>query len=852
MKQNLSMRWFIIVSLCLFTSALVCAVPVAFPGAEGSGRFATGGRGGDVYEVTNLSNSGPGSIVDAVSAGNRTIVFRISGTIELGDVILRPKSNTTIAGQTAPGDGICLKGRIYIGSVSDVVIRYIRVRVDEGGANSDGDAIDIASGNNIIIDHVSASYARDETISCQDGSDNITVQWCIMSEALNFEDHSYGSLIRGEYGEEKTYHHNLYAHNRGRNPRPGNYTSTSQDPEGLHCDFRNNVMYNWAGSQPGYNADTSTTSRYNFVGNVSIAGPESNVTGWAFEEKAVDAYAYWSGNAYGTNYASVSVPSDQWSLVRFSGFDTAEITAYKARSYEIPMEPVTTTSAAQALEDVLDGAGASLARDSIDARIVNEVRTGTVTYYGSKNGLAGIIDYTSDLADPWPTLSPGTAPTDTDHDGMPDAWEIANGLNETNPADRNYYDLHLDYTNLEVYLNSLVADDLEAPLPPENLTVDAGNGAVNLDWDTNPETDLAGYNVYRSTTSASGYIRLNTTAVSDSEYTDETAENWETYFYVVTAVDRSANESDFSDEVFATPIDLNHYGDTNGDLYVDITDLPDFLAVWLESDCLTTSGWDINDDCVVNYDEFGLLASLWRLDNVAPGIPTGLQSDSGDFVVILEWDANPESDLYGYNVYRSTASGGEVVQLNTTPLGVPAYTDTDVVNGTTYYYVITALDTALNESGYSNEISAMPGPLNSQIIIQEDETGFCGIDADGEVEIEHPGYTGSGYANTDNETGAGINYSINILSPGTYSFVFRYAGETDRPADLIVNGFTEVSDISFPSTGAWDTWSTTAPVQVTLSSGLKTIRLEAADDDGLVNIDYMQISGPNLQAAACP
>ncbi|MBN1764586.1 MAG: hypothetical protein JW860_04960, partial [Sedimentisphaerales bacterium] len=277
MRYYCSITGFITFLIC-FLSTSVSAVPVAFPGAEGSGRFATGGRGGDVYEVTNLYNSGQGSIVDAVSAGNRTIVFRVSGTIELGDVLLRPKSNTTIAGQTAPGDGICLMGRIYISGVSNVVIRYLRVRVDAGGANASGDAIDIASGDNIIIDHVSGSYARDETISCQDGTDHVTVQWCILSEALTFENHSYGSLIRGEYGEEKTYHHNLYAHNRGRNPRPGNYTATSSDPEGIHFDFRNNVVYDWAGGHPGYNADTDTTSRYNFVGNVFIQGVNSSWT----------------------------------------------------------------------------------------------------------------------------------------------------------------------------------------------------------------------------------------------------------------------------------------------------------------------------------------------------------------------------------------------------------------------------------------------------------------------------------------------------------------------------------------------------------------------------------------------
>ena len=825
----------------LSLATVVFADPLAFPGAEGSGRYAAGGRGGDVYEVTNLSNSGTGSIVDAVSQGNRTIVFRVSGTIALGDVILRPPSNTTIAGQTAPGDGICLKGRIHIGDVSNVVIRYIRVRVDEGGANSNGDAIDIDKGQNIIIDHVSGSYARDETISCQDGSNHVTVQWCIMSEALNFENHSYGSLIRGEYGEEKSYHHNLYAHNRNRNPRPGNYTSTSSDPEGLHFDFRNNVMYDWDGSQPGYNADSSTTSRYNFVGNVSIAGPESNVTGWAFQESSPDAYAYWSGNAYGANYASVSIPTDQWSLVRFSGFDETEIADYKARSYEIPMEPVTTTSAAQALTDVLDGAGASFpSRDVIDTRIVNDVL----------NGTGSIIDNTSDLADPWPTLNSITAPTDSDHDGMPDSWEIAQRLNENDNSDRNNYDLHLDYTNLEVYLNSLIEDDLEPPAAPAGIIANAGNAMVDLDWDDNAEVDLAGYNVYRSTTSADNYSRLNASAVTDSDYADATAENGITYFYVVTAVDTSSNESDDSSEVFATAIDFDHYGDTNGDLYLDMTDFPDFLDVWLESDCLTTSGWDINGDCWVNYDEFGLWASQWLLDTIAPDAPTNLSVTATETQVELNWDDNAESDLASYRIYRSTETGTDFALLDTIAATISAYTDNTVTAGTTYFYVVTAVDTAFNESQDSNEDSATPGALNPSITLQENETGFCEF-TDGIIETEHAGYTGSGYANTDNAAKTGIDYSVNILASGTYTFVFRYAATSDRPADIIVDGVTEVPDIAFPSTGAWTAWNTTVAVDVTLTAGIKSIRLEATNSSGLSNIDYMQITGTNLQPADC-
>ncbi|HPP55658.1 MAG TPA: PA14 domain-containing protein [Anaerohalosphaeraceae bacterium] len=534
----------------MLISANAFCIPLAFPGAEGAGRFSTGGRGGTVYEVTNLNNSGPGSIVDAVSQPNRTIVFRVSGTIELGDVLLRPKSNTTIAGQTAPGDGICIKGRIYLSGADNVIIRYIRVRVDAGGANSSGDAIDIDSGSNIIIDHVSASYARDETISCQDGSNNVTVQWCILSEALTFENHSYGSLIRGQYGERKSYHHNLYAHNKGRNPRPGNYVKIASDPDGLYFDFRNNVVYNWSGTHPGYNADTDTMSRYNFVGNVFIRGPGSSGTK-AFKEDCKYAYAYWAGNAHGANYNTVTVYPNQWDLVTFNGFTSAEIDAYKARSYQIPMEPVTTTSAHQALQDVLASAGASLVRDSVDQRIVSDVINGTGDFvYNTPLPTAP----PEELNRFWPPLASAPAPADSDHDGMPDYWETANGLNPSNPADRNSYTLSSDYTNLEVYLDWLLHPDTQAPDAPAGLWARIENDAVLLDWLDNTEADLAAYNVYRAVGPTGDYILLTNSGITESAFLDTDVSAGLTYYYAVTAKDIYGNESD---TLYEVPVTIN-------------------------------------------------------------------------------------------------------------------------------------------------------------------------------------------------------------------------------------------------------------------------------------------------------
>ena len=459
----------------------------AFPGAEGSGKWATGARGGDVYEVTNLSNDGPGSIKDALSQGNRTIVFKVSGTIEMDGVKLYPKSNTTIAGQTAPGDGICIKGRIHIkDNVHDIIIRHLRIRVDEGAANSSGDAIDLDDCYNVIIDHVTASYSRDEGISCQEDTDNITVQWCLISESLTYEDHSYGSLIRGQYGQEISYHHNLYAHNKGRNPRPGNYLNAADDPEGLLFDFRNNVMYNWAGNYAGYNDDVAMVSRYNFIGNVFVRGPESTKSygNKGFREKCKVGYGYFADNSY-----DGAIAGDPWDIVYFSGFNTTELNTYMARSYLIPMEPVTTTSSVQAKNDVLANAGACFPkRDIIDNRIVEDVL--------NKTGHS--IETTDDQPEgAWPVLNSIPAPADSDHDGMPDVWETFYGLNLQDANDRNWYNLNSSYTNLEVYLASLVGDEIH-PYQKQwtagfNGTSNSSDYAMDMALDENGFVFVTGY-----------------------------------------------------------------------------------------------------------------------------------------------------------------------------------------------------------------------------------------------------------------------------------------------------------------------------------------------------------------------
>jgi hypothetical protein len=226
------MKEILLIAVILTSFADLRSQQLAFPGAEGFGAFSKGGRGGKVLYVTNLNAEGPGSLRWAVEQeGPRTIVFGVSGTIELKDRLNLENPFITIAGQTAPGDGICLKGETLKILTHDVIVRYIRVRVGDakfnvGGANQGKDAIDISVGEDIIVDHCSAGWSLDEAISASTKLptlDRVTVQWCFITEGLNIDNHGFGSLIRGTRGAKYSYLHNLYAHNKGRNPRPGNY-----------------------------------------------------------------------------------------------------------------------------------------------------------------------------------------------------------------------------------------------------------------------------------------------------------------------------------------------------------------------------------------------------------------------------------------------------------------------------------------------------------------------------------------------------------------------------------------------------------------------------------------------------
>jgi pectate lyase len=295
---------------------------------------------------------------------------------------------------------------------------------------------------------------------------------------------------------------------------------------------------------------------------------------------------------------------------------------------------------------------------------------------------------------------------------------------------------------------------------------------------------------------------------------------------------------------------FTYYGDFDRNGIVDMNDLPWFVEYWLDTNGIANV--DYYADGIVNFREFALLASNWRYippDTTPPAAPKDLWALGSNGTVPLDWADNNEPDFAGYNIYRSTTSGSGYSKLNTTLLSSSNYTDNDVVNGTMYYYVVKAADNLSNESGPSVEACAVPDS-NANIILQENATGFCGVD--GPVESEWAGFTGAGYANTDNALGNGVNWKINVPSDGNYTFVWRYAlASGNRTGKLIVNSATVVPSISFPASGAVTTYIETTPIDVSLTAGINDLRLEATTADGLGNIDNLKITGNNPQAAGC-
>ena len=405
---------------------VVGATP-AFPGAEGYGAYAKGGRGGKVLFVTNLNDSGPGSLREAVETkGPRTVVFRVGGLIETKGLVVR-EPYLTIAGQTAPGDGICIKkaesggDAFELSGTHDVVIRFLRIRAGNNTGQFRGDSFRVYDSDNFIIDHCSCSWGNPETLSASGSVDRFTVQWCIISEGNNEQTHAFASIVGGD---RSTWHHTLFAHMASRVPRWGDIT--------VQSDFRNNVIYDW-----GYYCGYGDLRTLNYVNNYLRKGPSTTQNPLLIirdPKVALPASLYVNGNFI---VGRPDLCQDNWKGV---GADRSLQT-----SLPFPAPPVQTQSAEDAFERVLKNAGATLPRrDSVDARAVSDAQNGTGRIISNENEVGG-----------WPGYASGEPPVDSANDGIPDRWKKAHGLplNDPNVASA----LNADgYTNLEAYLNSLV------------------------------------------------------------------------------------------------------------------------------------------------------------------------------------------------------------------------------------------------------------------------------------------------------------------------------------------------------------------------------------------------------------
>jgi len=445
----------------VFGALSLGAVVPAFPGAEGFGARATGGRGGRVLAVTNLEDSGPGSLRAAIEAeGPRIVVFRVSGTIELRSPLVVRNGNLTLAGQTAPGDGICLKNDpMELAGATNVIIRYLRFR--PGAASGRGvDALGGRRGWDVIVDHCSMSWSVDECVSMYSAIGNLTVQWCIISESLYASVHVKGQHGFGGIwgGQGASWHHNLLAHHSSRNPR---VVGRATGPQLV--DLRNNVIYNW-GYNSCYGGDGDV--RVNLVNCLYKPGPATrrNVRARVAQPSLGHRPHNWwiAGNRV---IGAPEVSEDNWLGVHPEpGVSAVQLKAFRP----FAVASVTTHSAEEAFERVLRHAGASLPRqDAVDARIVEEVRTGTARFGGAYGAGLGIIDDPG-AAGGWPDLRSAPAPADADGDGMPDEWEVRHGLNphdsSDGPADRDGD----GYTNVEEYLNGTDPTEYVDYTRPEN------------------------------------------------------------------------------------------------------------------------------------------------------------------------------------------------------------------------------------------------------------------------------------------------------------------------------------------------------------------------------------------------
>lgn len=714
MKRLLAQIVCIVLCFSLFplqSPTVKAASPVlpAFPGAEGFGYASLGGRGGEVYHVTSYELTGPGTFYDALTTVGdtpRTIVFDISGEITTPQIILKNKSNITIAGQTAPGDGVTIRSNnIRFYDCSDIIIRYLTFRMGELSVKDD--AMYFEDCQNVIIDHSSFSWATDEVLSIKSKdydnprSKNITVQWSIISEALL--SHSMGGLIEMN---TITMHHNLYAHNNDRNPKTKG-----------QMDFVNNVVYNWGQFPYVAGGESGTKGFGNVVGNYFIAGINSVDPEYAVVRGNENYKLYLHNNRIDSNKNGILDGTDTGAGM----METDRPSIMVPERFEYPL--VHTELPEAAYDHVLSHSGSSLARDAVDQRIVDDVRNQTGAIIGHENDVGG-----------YPVLKKETAPADTDRDGMPDDWELTKGLNQNDSSDGNGDSNGDGYTHLEDYLNELAISGFPAnypltpavwsgppfipPVEPKPTPVPTPIASMDGNWVRNV---VINDNSKNGGVNASKWSVQQNFQPGDVEYGDRSTGS--KIYKLVTIPDaligtewiraamesRSATSSDLLSFYLAADADVYVVYDTR------IPELPSWLSAYEDT------GETIADDQPVLYRLYkkqysaGSLVTMGGNGSTSKGSyyvilkPTNPQTEppaegpsgftaafaSGDSVS-LNW--SPASDAASYLIYRSSSINEVFKAVASTTTA--AYEDAAIIKGITYQYKVSALN-AGGESPYS-------------------------------------------------------------------------------------------------------------------------------------------------------
>ena len=452
--------------MCWVFQFSVDAQVVAFPGAEGFGKFTTGGRGGETILVTNLNDSGPGSFrAAAIKKTKRIILFMVAGTIHL-QTKLNIVGDVTIAGQTAPGEGICIADQSVIISGNNIIIRYLRFRLGDKyqrgemiNGNGGDDAIGGSKRKNIIIDHCSMSWSNDEVFSVYSG-DSTTLQWNLIAEPLNysyhyetgdkdFENHGYGGIWGGNH---LTAHHNLFAHCVSRNPR---FNGARMGADTELVDFTNNVIYNWQHNSVygGEGGNYNITYNYYRPGPSTSAKVKERIVNPTKNEEKNFGQFYIYGNIVD---GAKQVTQNNLLGVHMEGTSQDKLNTIVAQPFQV--DAIIKEDAAEAFLKIMDKVGASFKRDTLDQRIIQDVLERRGRIIDVQGGYTHGTPFEQTIT-AWPNLKTAPLKMDLDKDGIPDSWELTKGLDPKNPDDAQYFTLITGYSNLEVFINSLITDN---------------------------------------------------------------------------------------------------------------------------------------------------------------------------------------------------------------------------------------------------------------------------------------------------------------------------------------------------------------------------------------------------------